>query len=301
MDAGAIGDAERLLLPEPQVDDARTARIGGSVLPPSLLRGAQRRAGRGRHRRRLRRGHARAGADRAGRPGLRAGRAGTARARPARPPAPASTCPRIGRPPSACGAPRGRWRSARSDARAIELRVVHAWPAPPLDDSGRTTRSRQCHVPERAGRRRWPPAASPAASRPTRREADAIPARRWLRGRHRRSAGADRALRDRPRRRASRRSSPASRTAWASIGSSISPGRASAGIATTSKACACCCARPAPARRWWRRCGRSTRIGRAVRFSWPSEIDVHDDRLQRVSEADPGAWWGSTRRQVVWL
>ena len=42
-------------------------------------------------------------------------------------------------------------------------------------------------------------------------------------------------------------------------------------------------------------------IGRAVRFSWPSEVDVHDDRLQRVSEADPGAWWGSTRRQVVWL
>jgi hypothetical protein len=42
-------------------------------------------------------------------------------------------------------------------------------------------------------------------------------------------------------------------------------------------------------------------VGRAVRFSWPSDIDVHDDRLQHVSEADPGAWWGSTRRQVVWL
>ena len=41
--------------------------------------------------------------------------------------------------------------------------------------------------------------------------------------------------------------------------------------------------------------------GRAVRFSWPSDIDVHDERLQRISEADPGAWWGSTRRQVVWL
>ena len=41
--------------------------------------------------------------------------------------------------------------------------------------------------------------------------------------------------------------------------------------------------------------------GRAVRFSWPSDVDVHDERLQRVSEADPGAWWGSTRRQVVWL
>ena len=41
--------------------------------------------------------------------------------------------------------------------------------------------------------------------------------------------------------------------------------------------------------------------GRAVRFSWPSDVDVHDARLQRISEADPGAWWGSTRRQVVWL
>jgi len=28
---------------------------------------------------------------------------------------------------------------------------------------------------------------------------------------------------------------------------------------------------------------------------------VHDERLQLISEADPGAWWGSTRRQVVWL
>ena len=41
--------------------------------------------------------------------------------------------------------------------------------------------------------------------------------------------------------------------------------------------------------------------GRAVRFSWPSDVDVHDERLQRISEADPGAWWGSTRRQVAWL
>ena len=41
--------------------------------------------------------------------------------------------------------------------------------------------------------------------------------------------------------------------------------------------------------------------GRAVRFSWPTEVDVHDERLQLISEADPGAWWGSTRRQVVWL
>jgi hypothetical protein len=41
--------------------------------------------------------------------------------------------------------------------------------------------------------------------------------------------------------------------------------------------------------------------GRAVRASWPPDVDVHDDRLQRVSEADPGAWWGSTRCEVAWL
>jgi hypothetical protein len=35
--------------------------------------------------------------------------------------------------------------------------------------------------------------------------------------------------------------------------------------------------------------------GRALRFSWPSEVDVHDARLQRVAEGDPGAWWASTR------
>jgi hypothetical protein len=40
-------------------------------------------------------------------------------------------------------------------------------------------------------------------------------------------------------------------------------------------------------------------IGRAVRFSWPSELDVHDARLQRVSEMEPAAWWGSTRYPVL--
>jgi hypothetical protein len=39
-------------------------------------------------------------------------------------------------------------------------------------------------------------------------------------------------------------------------------------------------------------------IGRALRFSWPTEVDVHEERLQRVSEADPTAWWGSTRYRV---
>src|SRR4029453_8643040 len=37
VDAGAVGDAERLLLPEPQVDEARTAPAGMAFAPPALL------------------------------------------------------------------------------------------------------------------------------------------------------------------------------------------------------------------------------------------------------------------------
>jgi hypothetical protein len=40
-------------------------------------------------------------------------------------------------------------------------------------------------------------------------------------------------------------------------------------------------------------------IGRALRFSWPTELDVHDGRLQRVSEMEPDVWWGSTRHPVL--
>jgi hypothetical protein len=40
-------------------------------------------------------------------------------------------------------------------------------------------------------------------------------------------------------------------------------------------------------------------IGRGIRFSWPSELDAHDARMQRVSEMEPHAWWGSTRYLVV--
>lgn len=35
-------------------------------------------------------------------------------------------------------------------------------------------------------------------------------------------------------------------------------------------------------------------LGKAVRFSWPPEIEVDDERLRRVALSDPGAWWGST-------
>ena len=33
VDAGAVGAAERLLLPEPQVDEARTTRTGTAFVP----------------------------------------------------------------------------------------------------------------------------------------------------------------------------------------------------------------------------------------------------------------------------
>lgn len=43
---------------------------------------------------------------------------------------------------------------------------------------------------------------------------------------------------------------------------------------------------------------RADEIGRAIRFSWPPGLDADDERLRRVSEGDPGAWWGSTRRNI---
>lgn len=42
-------------------------------------------------------------------------------------------------------------------------------------------------------------------------------------------------------------------------------------------------------------------VGRALHFSWPSNADVHDERLQRVAEGDPGAWWAGTRRRAFVL
>jgi hypothetical protein len=41
--------------------------------------------------------------------------------------------------------------------------------------------------------------------------------------------------------------------------------------------------------------------GRAVRFSWPREVDVDDERLRRAALSNPGAWWGSTRYAVYLL
>jgi len=301
VDAGAIGDAERLLLPEPQVDEARTARVGGSVLPPSLLE---------------------VRSDALGAAGIAAGFDEATRALVLT--APAGLAFGLAELGQRCTSgeaggtrfhvPTDRpsafalWSAAGPlalgsvDARAIELRVVHAWPAPPRwNDSGVKSDS---GVVLSGPVSRWDQ--TTAAGRvargfePDASEADAIPARRWLR-----TITADqRALIERfAIVRAGGVEAQLARIqdglgvdlqldfAWQGIcwdrddleGLRVLLGEAGAGHALVAALRAV------------------DAIGRAVRFSWPSEVDVHDDRLQRVSEADPGAWWGSTRRQVVWL
>jgi hypothetical protein len=292
MDAGAVGDAERLLLPEPQVDDARTSRVGGSVLPPSLLR---------------------VRSDALGAAGIDAGFDEDTQALVlTAPPGLAFGLAEPGQPCAADDADGTRfhvptdrpsafslWSAAGPlalgsvDARAIELRVVHAWPAPPLPAAVVSATWSRWHATTAAGR-----VARGFESDAT--EADAIPVRRWLRG-----VSADqRTLVERfAIVRAREVEAQLTRIqdglgvdlqldfAWQGLcwdrddveGIRVLLREAGTGqtLATALRAV--------------------DDLGRAVRFSWPSEVDVHDDRLQRVSEADPGAWWGSTRRQVVWL
>ncbi|MEO5821474.1 MAG: hypothetical protein ABIT71_13295 [Vicinamibacteraceae bacterium] len=292
LDAGAVGDAERLLLPEPQVDEARTSRPGVAIVPPALL-------------------HVRSDALEAA--GIEAGFDEDTRALVLT----ASAHLAFGlaepgqlRTSGDAGGTRfqvptdrahafGVWSAAGPLAigsvgpRAIELRVVNAWPAPPLPASVVIANWSRWHATMAAGRvaRGFEPDAT---------EADAIPARRWLRSvtadqralierfaivrlhaiesqllRLQEGLGVDQQL----------------DFAWQSLcwhrddveGLRVLLREAGAGqtLATAVRGV--------------------DDIGRAVRFSWPSDIDVHDERLQRVSEADPGAWWGSTRRQVVWL
>ena len=206
------------------------------------------------------------------------------------------------------------------DARAIELRVVHAWPSPTgLNDSGvdatpesnaERLRSRRRTTPEStpesfvsapAGTKPSPPAGSRAAMEPGASQAATIAARRWTRG----LTADQRTLierfaivqaRDIAARldRLQTHFGPADASldlAWQALcwdrddveGIRVLLREAGAGQALTAALRAV------------------DEAGRAVRFSWPSDVDVHDERLQRISEADPGAWWGSTRRQVVWL
>jgi hypothetical protein len=292
VDAGAVGAAERLLLPEPQVDEARTTRAGVAFVPPSLLD---------------------VRSDALSAAGITAGFDEDARTLVlTAPPDLAFGVAEPGQPCSSgeAGGTRfhvptdrassfGLWSAAGPlafasvDARAIELRVVHAWPAPPLSADVVIASWSRWHATMAAGRvaRGFEPDAT---------EADAIPARRWLRG-----VSADqRALIER----------------FAIVrlrGVEAQLARIQDGLGVDQQLDfawqGLCWDRDdvEGIRVLLREAGAGQRLvaalrdvdemGRAVRFSWPSEVDVHDDRLQRVSEADPGAWWGSTRCQVVWL
>jgi hypothetical protein len=292
VDAGAIGEAERLLLPEPQVDEARTARAGLAFVPPALL-------------------HVRSDALDAA--GIEAGFDEDARAlvltaptelafglaSPGERGAAGQTGGTRFHVPADRPSSFGLWSAAGPlaigsvDARAIELRVVHAWPAPPLPAEVVIANWSRWHATMAAGRvaRGFEPDAT---------EADAIPVRRWLRG----VTADQRALIERfaiVRLRAVEAQLTRIQDglgvdqqldfAWQWIcwarddveGIRVLLREARAGQALSAALRAV------------------DELGRAVRFSWPSEVDVHDDRLQRVSEAEPGAWWGSTRREVVWL
>ena len=207
VDAGAVGAAERLLLPEPQVDEARTARIGTASVPPALL-------------------HVRSDALSAA--GIEAGFDEDARtlvlsARQdlafglAESGAPCTSGEAGGTRfhvatdrPSAFGlwSVAGPLAIGSIDARAIELRVVHAWPAP-LDSGSERLRSRtlerlrsRFHSGVVRQRSRWDETLAAGriarAMEPGASQAATIAARRWTRGAHRRPADADRALRDRP-------------------------------------------------------------------------------------------------------
>jgi hypothetical protein len=302
VDAGAVGAAERLVLPEPQVDEARTARVGTGSVPTGLLD---------------------VRSDALGAAGIEAGFDEDA-----------STLVLSARQDLAFGLAErevvgtrfhvatdrpsafGLWSVAGPlaigsiDARAIELRVVHAWPSPTgLNDSGVEPHPNDSGVELHSGvvqpRSRWDDTL--AAGRiargvePGASQAATIAARRWTRGltadqrtlierfaivqAHGIAARLDRLQ---------AHFGPADASldlAWQALcwdrddveGIRVLLREAGAGQALTAALRAV------------------DEAGRAVRFSWPSDVDVHDERLQRISESDPGAWWGSTRRQVVWL
>jgi hypothetical protein len=328
VDAAAVGAPERLLLPEPQVDEARTARAGAAFVPPALLHvrsdalsAAGIEAAFDEDARRLvlsARQDLAFGLAESGTP-FTSGEAGGTRFHVATD------------RPSAFGlwSVAGPLAIGAIDARAIELRVVHAWPSPTgLDDSGVQGDSGVARHPNDSGveapgvarrpndsgvdlhsgvvrpRSRWDETLAAGriarAMEPGASQAATIAARRWTRG----LTGDQRALIERF---AIVRARDVARQlariqegqgvdqqldfAWQGIcwdrddveGLRVLLREAHAGETLTSALRA------------------ADEIGRAVRFSWPSDVDVHDERLQRISEADPGAWWGSTRRQVVWL
>jgi hypothetical protein len=297
VDAGAVGEAERLLLPEPQVDEARTARPGVAFPASSLVDAPLL--------------HVRSDALRAA--GIAAGFDEDARALVlTAPPELAFGLAEPGQPGTSGEAggtrfhvPTDRassfalWSAAGPlalcsvDARAIELRVVHAWPAPPLPDG--------VVVP---GAGRWK--ATVATGRVARgvepaADADgAIQARRWLRG-----LTADRrALIERFAIVEARDVAARLERLQDGLGFDVSLDLAWQALCWDRddvEGIRVLLREAGDGRALVAALQAVDEVGRAVRFSWPSDVDVHDDRLQRVSEGDPGAWWGSTRRQVAWL
>ena len=320
LDAGAVGAAERLLLPEPQVDEARTARTGAGFAAGGLDAGLLHVRSDG-----LSAAGIEARFDEDARTLVLSAREDLAFGLADR-----QVGTRFHVPADRASA-FGLWSAAGPlaigsiDARAIELRVVHAWPSPSgLNDSGvqidsgvemRGNHSGVEPRPNDSGvglhsgvvrpPSRWTETLAAGriarAIEPGATQAATIAMRRWPR-----TLTADqRALIERfaivqVRGIAARLDrlqthfGPADASldlAWQALcwdrddveGIRVLLREARAGEALTSALRAV------------------DEAGRAVRFSWPSDIDVHDERLQRISEADPGAWWGSTRRQVVWL
>jgi hypothetical protein len=288
LDAGAVGTAERLLLPEPQVDEARTARTGVRFAAGELDAGLL---------------HVRS--DGLGAAGIEARFDEAARTLVLS--APQDLAFGLGdrdvgtrfHVPTDGASAFGLWSAAGPlaigsiDARAIELRAVHGWPAPPIRDDVNVSVWDRWQATRAAGR-------IARGVEPDAVEADAIAMRRWPR-----TITADqRALIER-----------FAIVRARDVESQIARIQDGLGIDlrldfTWQRIC------------WDRDDVEGVRVllreagsgqalagvlrsvdeaGRAVRFSWPSDVDVHDVRLQQISEADPGAWWGSTRRQVVWL
>jgi len=305
LDAGALGPIEVLRLPQPAVDEARSARPTGSPSADPLIVRSDALASAG----------LTARFDDATRTLLLSAPEDLA-FRVIAVPAPAAS-PLVTRATLAAGEPAsfvlagatGPLAVASVDPRSLQFSVVHGWPAPPVEawlatidrsdravlDSGAEARAsasrwEQTQAAGRIARLMRAPGSAGAA----------VEARRWLRG-----------IEPGPRALIERFAVVCARTLAARLArlqTSLQPDDDSL-EETWAWAC------------WERDDLEGLRVllreagagaalgaalqepdatGRAVRFSWPSGIDVHDERLQRVSEGDPGAWWGSTRGHVAW-
>lgn len=312
--AGAIGEPERLLLPEPQIDEARTARpevaaprlrVRSDVLSSTGITAAFDEATR-----ELLLG---AAPDLAFTLEADAGELAGAGPAPLGPPRTQATVSAAAPSTFVLGSDAGPLAVVAIEANAIELRVIHAWPRPPLDAwlSGLDRSDRELVDQfDRPPASRWAKTVDAGRiarlTRSRASEAVAIQARRWPR----RLTEPQRALVERfavvcardiggQLQRFHEAFAPDDRSlevtwTWFCWERDDLEGirvllREAAGAGRTGGDALAATLRTLDA------------TGRAVRASWPPEVDVHDDRLQRVSEADPGAWWGSTRCEVAWL